>query len=196
MSRWTLFPFVKALQYSMHLSHSAASGSHALLITFVWSLYVAKQTCSNHEIEPYTQMSSKERRSVGDIPSQYPCLFVVRVEVTDIVSITVVHCHTLVQFDSCLLAGSYSPAYHLRSFLDEVHPALTTVTRLDLYLEDTGGSAVTGGVVGRALAALLAACPALSTLSCPAGSLSSAFLQRVDGSVYPPPGFIGTLCRS
>lgn len=95
------------------------------------------------------------------------------------------YCRTLVRFDSCLLTGSYSPAYHLRSFLDEVHPALTTVTRLDLYLEDTGGSAVTASVVGRALAALLAACPALSTLSCPAGSLSLAFLQRVDGSVYP-----------
>lgn len=70
-------------------------------------------------------------------------------------------------------AGSFNPSIQLDSFLPYVAPALCHVTSLVLNMEDTDSTSNTS-MLDCALQALVGACPAILSIDCSEGRLSSA----------------------
>lgn len=78
----------------------------------------------------------------------------------------------------CVHAGNFSPALLLKTFVQDIRSALSTVSSLHLHLQRPGNLAVTTIVLQKELALLMAACPTLKSLTlesyvCP------VFLQMV-----------------
>lgn len=85
-------------------------------------------------------------------------------------------------------AASFSPTAQLKAFLQQVGAALSTVTTMDLYMEDDLSSEDRTVQLSEGMVLMASACPSLRTLIS-RGPLSTAFLQRL-GQNCPHLSFI------